>query len=83
MTIEQLTTLFQWMSIINVAIFIVSCVMIMLMQGVATRIHSKLFGLEASQAAVVNYAFLGGYKLLILVFNLVPYVALLVIQSPK
>ena len=80
MQLEQLTEFFQWMSIINVGLFVVSCVLIMLLKGVVTQIHSKLFGLEPNQAAAINYAFLGGYKLLILVFNIVPYVALLLMS---
>ena len=43
------------------------------------RIHSKWFSISRETFNVAIYSFLGLYKIFILVFNLIPYVALLIV----
>ena len=77
MSLERLTELFQWMTIVNAAIFIVSALLAMSLRGFASRLHARLFGVEEEQVAAVAYGYLGAYRLFLLVFNVVPWVALL------
>lgn len=76
MSIEQLTDLFMWMSIINVAILTLSAILGMTLKGYFYKKHAQLFGLKESEVAVVAYNYLGTYRLLVIVFNIVPYIAL-------
>jgi len=76
MDIDQVTELFKWMTIINVSLLILIMGLFTGFRKVAIQIHSKLFGIEEPQVVLVVYKFLGGYKLLITVFNLVPLIAL-------
>lgn len=80
MSLEQLTTLFQWMTILNAGILILSAILVMTLKGVVYRMHSKLFGIREDEVAVVSYTYLGIYRALFLVFNLAPYCALLLVQ---
>lgn len=80
MTLEQLTELFKWMTIINIGIFIISSVLSMVFRRIVCTIHGKLFGLEEDKVSLVVYGYFGVYKIAILVFNLVPYISLLLIK---
>lgn len=80
MNIEQLVELFKWMTIINFGIFIISAVLVMILRKMICRMHSKMFGLTEENVAVIMYSYLGIYKIAIIVFNLVPWIALLVIK---
>ena len=79
MGMDQLTWLFMWMTIINMAALIFTSVLIMLFRNVMCRTHAKLFGIPEESVATAAYAYLGGYKILVVVFNIVPYVALLIV----
>lgn len=76
----QLIQLFKWMTIINIGIFLVSSILIMLLKNIVKKMHAKLFGIEMKEVLVTIYAYLGLYKIMIIVFNLVPYAALLIIE---
>ena len=47
---------------------------------IVVKIHSKLFGVTETQISAVVYAYLGMFKVLIIVFNIVPYIALMMID---
>lgn len=77
MNLDQLTRLFMWMTIINVAVLLLSSVLAMALKGTMRRTHSRLFGIKEEEVSLVAYGYLGVYRLLVLVFNIVPYIALL------
>ncbi len=79
MNLKQLTQVFKWMTIINVAVLTLSSVLIMLLKNVMCRTHAKLFGITEASVAMAGYCYLGAYKILVLVFNIVPYIALSII----
>ena len=76
MTLEQLTTLFKWMMIINIGILTISSILIMVLKNVICRMHGKLFGLKEDQVAMAAYGYLGLFKVLVILFSIVPYIAL-------
>lgn len=80
MNLDQLTELFKWMSIINTGILILSSVLIMLLKNIMYKMHGKLFGIKEDDIALVSYQYLGMYKILVLVFNITPYISLLLIK---
>ena len=80
MTLAQLTELFRLMTIINIGILLLSIILILALQKLIGRWHGNLFNLRQDQIAAITYGYLGGYKLLIIVFNLVPYLALVLMQ---
>ena len=80
MNLDQLTELFKWMTIINICILVSSSVLIMLLKKIMYKMHGKLFGIKESNVALVAYEYLGMYKVLVLVFNITPYISLLLIK---
>lgn len=80
MTIEILTTVLGWSSVINIAMLALTSLLLISMRSRIARIHSRLFGIEDRQLPAIYVGYLGTYKLMILVFNVVPYFALTIIQ---
>ncbi|MBD3633472.1 MAG: hypothetical protein HUJ23_01010 [Methylophaga sp.] len=76
MDIASLTALFGWMTVINFALLIFSTLMLTVFRTSVIRIHTRVTGLEENALKPVYLYFLGFYKVLIILFNLVPYLAL-------
>ncbi len=76
MTIEQLTGFLGWCTLINVGVLLLATVMLILIKDFTTRVHAGLFDLEKRVLEEQYFQYLAQYKILILVFNLVPYIAL-------
>ncbi|WP_438970282.1 DUF6868 family protein [Methylophaga sp.] len=79
MTIDSLIALFGWMTVINVALLIFSTLMLTLFRSLVIRVHQKLTGLERASLKPAYFHYLAFYKILIIVFNLVPYLTLKII----
>lgn len=80
MTLDQLTELFGWMTVINVGVFVLSALLGMVLRTVVAKMHGKLFGVDEDKVSIVGYGYLGVYRIFILVFNIVPYVSLLIVS---
>ncbi|MDG2175440.1 MAG: hypothetical protein P8M72_04815 [Gammaproteobacteria bacterium] len=61
---------------INIAILLLSTLALISMRGVITRIHSSLFGLDEKDLGRAYFQYLAQYKIVIIVFNITPYLAL-------
>ena len=79
MDIQTLTNFFMWCTIINGGILIMWTVFCAFTPNLVYRTQSILFPLPRETFDVVIYAFLGLFKVVFLVFNVAPYVALLII----
>ena len=79
MDIQTLTTFFMWCTILNVALLLLSSLMCICAGDWAYRIHSKWFSVSRETFNVVIYSFIALYKLLVIVFNLIPYIALSIV----
>ncbi len=79
MDTHTLTRFFMWCTIINAAILVLWTVMCISAPDLVYRTQSRWFPLSRETYDIVMYSFIGLFKLLFLVFNVVPYVALLII----
>ena len=79
MTIETLTSFFMWCTIINGGLFLFWILIYLCAPDAVYRTQSKWFPISQEKFQVVYYGFMGIFKIFIIVFNLVPYVALLII----
>ncbi|MBL7153222.1 MAG: hypothetical protein ISS79_05860 [Phycisphaerae bacterium] len=79
MDIQILTTFFMWCTILNVGLLALSSLMCICAGDWAYGIHSKWFSISREAFNVAIYSFLGVYKVLIFVFSLIPYAALLIV----
>ncbi|MFW5426632.1 MAG: DUF6868 family protein [Methylophagaceae bacterium] len=75
-TLEMLTTFFGWCSIINIAILLLTTLLLMGFKDLVSSIHSKMFGIEPQGIPLIYFNYLGNYKIAIFIFSLVPYLAL-------
>ena len=79
MDIQALTRFFMWCTIINAGLLVFSAVMFMSAQDFVYSMHSKWFNIPRETFNVAIYSFLGYFKIIFILFNLVPYLALLII----
>ena len=79
MDLQTLTSFFMWCTIIDGGILILWTVFSVLAPDLVYRTQSKWFPIPRETFNVVIYSFLGLFKIVFLVFNVVPYVALLIV----
>lgn len=76
MDIVQVTFFIGWCLGINLAILLLSVVILMCFKSPILRIHSRLFDIEEADLNRMYLGYLAHYKVLILFFNLVLYLVL-------
>lgn len=79
MDIRKLTTFFMWCTIINGALLVFAITGYMVGSDLWFSMQSKMFHITQENLTVAIYFFLGFFKIAWLAFNLVPYVALLIV----
>lgn len=80
MNIQTFTEFFMWCTLINGGLLILWTLFFVFTPDLVYRIQNRLFPIRRETYDTVIYAFLGLFKILFLVFNLVPYLALLLMQ---
>jgi hypothetical protein len=80
MDIQMLTTFFMWCTIINGGILVVWTVFYMFAPDLVYRIQSNFIPISRETFNMAMYGFIGFFKIIFLVFNVVPYVVLLIMQ---
>ncbi len=78
MDIQTLTIFFKWCTIINGSILILWAVFTMFAPNLVYRTQSIWFPIPRETFNVVIYSFIGVFKIFFLMFNAVPYIALLI-----
>jgi hypothetical protein len=79
MDIDSITAFFMWCTILNVALLLLSSLLCVCAGDWVYRIHSKWFSISRETFNVVIYSFIALYKILVIVFILIPYIALLIV----
>ena len=79
MHIQTLTAFFMWCTILNVALLLLSSLIRLCIADWVYRIHGKWFSISRETFNVAMYSFIGLYKVLVFVFCLIPYIALLIV----
>ena len=79
MDIQTLTNFFMWCTILNGALLTLSAIICMPAQDWVYSMHSKWFHIPREAFNVALYSFMGLFKIMFFTFNLVPYLALLII----
>lgn len=76
MTLETLAAFLGWCTLINMGMLIFASLAMVSMRETMTRMHGSMFGLDDTDLARAYFQYLAQYKILIFVFNLMPYLAL-------
>ena len=81
MDIATLTTFFMWCTIFNVGLLSFWSIIFIFAPDFVFKKHSKWFPMSRETYNVASYSFLGIFKIFLIIFNIVPYLALLMIGS--
>jgi len=76
MTTETLTEFFGWVSVINIAVLLISGILVIVMRGPISKVHSKIFGLDQKDLGRAYFQYLAQYKIAMIVLSIAPYIAL-------
>ncbi len=79
MTLDTLTAVFGWMTLINIGIYAVSALLLFGLRDWISRFQGQLFDIDPAAIRLIIYGWLGAYKLLIIGVCLVPYLALRIV----
>jgi len=76
MSIEVVRSALLWCTIINFGLYVFWALLFVLPHDWMHRLCSKFFRLSSEQFDAINYTGIVFYKAAVLMFNLVPYIAL-------
>lgn len=76
MNVETFRDFLGWCTAINFGVLILMTLSIGLLRHKIGRLHSRMFGFDESHLPLEFYRFIAYYKMAVLIFNLVPYLAL-------
>ena len=79
MTTELLQSLLGWCLCINLAILLVWTLFFLLGHDLMYRMHGKMFRLSVETFDALHYGGLAAFKIVLIVFNIAPYVALRIV----
>ena len=79
MELETIRAALGWCTIINIGFLMYWMIMIRFCRDWVRNMHGRWFKLSDETFDAIHYAAMAIFKLLIIVFNLVPYIALLIV----
>ncbi len=80
MTLEKVRKILGWCSVINIGLLLSGAVVLRLVHDIAYRISGEPFGLSVERFDALQYEGLIIYKICIIMFNIVPYIALRIVR---
>ena len=81
MTIDIVREFLGWCSLINLGLLLWWVLFFMFAHDLIYRLHTKLFNLPVEKFDAIHYAGMVFFKITIFIFNVVPYLVLLIIAE--
>jgi hypothetical protein len=81
MDIETISEFLGWCTVVNFGILIISTIKILTLRDWASKIHAKMFRIDEESVRKIYLHFLVLYKVAFLALNLVPYLALQLMEN--
>ena len=81
MEYSDLCEFFKWCLIINAGILIFWYIFFLAPRDTIYRIHSRWFKLTEEKFASIHYRLMAQYKIAVIILNLVPLIALLLLRG--
>jgi hypothetical protein len=72
----ELTTFLGWTAALNIVFLLFISIVLVSMRGLIIPVHRKMLGVSEEAMMRIYVQFLSQYKVAVLVFNVVPYLAL-------
>lgn len=76
MSLETIRAALGWCTVINFSILLAWGLGFMLARDWIYRMHSRFFRITKAQFETIQYAGMAFFKISLLIFNLIPYIAL-------
>lgn len=76
MNTATLASFFGWCLVINLGFYLVTAMSLMFLKATVRNVNQRLFGISEERIMQESFAFLGRFKLAIILFFLTPYIAL-------
>ena len=81
MSVDFLSDLLLWSTIINFGILLWWFFIFIAAHDMIYRLHYRMFKISADSFDLIHYTGIIAYKLFILFFNLIPWIAIQIIQD--
>lgn len=75
-TVNLLTEFVGWCLVINTGLLIFTSVALLLFKSHIVKIHRALMAIDEEQLSIQYFSYLAKFKIMVIVFNLTPYIAL-------
>lgn len=75
-TMQTIEVFLAWSLVVNIGLLIFSALLVICFRDFFSALHAKLFSLDQKDVVHAYFNFMAQYKLLIIFFNLVPYLVL-------
>ncbi len=79
MTLETIRDILAWCSVMNIMLLLLWFIMFALARNWVYRMHSKWYKLSQDAFNTIHYSGITFFKMVIFVFNIVPYLALCIV----
>lgn len=79
MSVELVAAVLGWCTLINYGLLILWFLFLTTAHDWTYRLHSKWFKISSEQFDAIHYSLMGIFKLAVVAFNLVPYLALRIV----
>ena len=76
MSIEQITVLLGWSTVLNFGVLMLTAIMLTLFRKPVQGIHTRMSGLSADALNKLYFQYMGNFKILWILFNLPPYLVI-------
>ncbi len=80
MDLDLLQRFFMWCTIVSFGIYLLSAISVFTFRGFVLALHKKLFRMSEDAVDLAMHQYLGTFKLLTIIFFLVPWLALAIIR---
>ena len=79
MEITTVKAFFMWCTIINLCLLGLCCLVWVFLRDFSYEINNRMFSISRETFKIAFMSFIGLFKIFLIVFNIVPYIALLII----
>ena len=80
MDITTIRDFFMWCTIINVGLLGLCCLVRAFLSDFSYQMNNRMFSISRETFNVAFISFIGLFKIFVIVFNIVPYIALGIIE---
>jgi hypothetical protein len=74
--LQTMTTFLGWCAVLNIGLLLFTAIWLIVFRDFTKSIHSAILGVDQDSMDVIYFQFMGNLKIAVIVFNVVPYLAL-------